>query len=67
MCDVCGVVLCVCACVWLVCSADLVLVTGAIRPGEGSHHVTTRTGRLAEEEDEAEGLGTDLHERVRSG
>ena len=37
MCDVCGMVLCVCA-VWLVCSADLILVAGAIRPGEGGHH-----------------------------
>ena len=66
MCDVCGMVLCVCA-VWLVCLADLILVAGAIRPGEGSHHVTTRTGRLGDEEDEAVGLGSDLHERVRSG
>ena len=43
---------CVCACVWLVCSADLVL---AIRPGGGSHHTNdaNRWLMMMEEEEEA--------------
>ena len=53
-------------CVWLVCSADLVL---AIRPGGGSHHTNdaNRWLMMMEEEEEAVGCRSrDLSRRVAS-